>query len=713
MSTRRDFLKTVAAGGTGFALAFHLPVGGRFSFSAEGSSFSPNAFLRISPENLITVVVKHSEMGQGVATSLPMIIADELDADWETVHFRLAGADPAYNHAQYPMQMTGGSSSVSSSFEQMRKAGATARMMLVSAAAKLWEVEPGDCKTEKGHVLHPASNRKLSYGKLAAAAAQETPPPNPVLKSPADFKIIGKPTKRLDAPSKTDGTAVFGMDVMLPDMVYAVVARSPIFGATLKSFDASKAEALKGVHKVFAIKSGVAVVALDYWTAKRGRDLLSIEWDDEGVDRLSTTKMEQEYLALSKEEGLPVKKTGDVVAAFAEGGKTTEASFVFPFLAHAPMEPLNCVAVVREDGCEIWTGTQFQTGEQMTAAALLGIPATKVKVNTTMLGGGFGRRANKDMDFTSEAVQIAKQISPKPVQTIWSREDDIRGGYYRPFYVHRVKAGIDKNGKPHAWDHHIVGQSIMAGTAFEAFAVQKGVDVTSVEGVDNMPYGVANLNVAYHPTKKTVSTLWWRSVGHTHTAFAVETMIDRLAHLAGTDPLKYRLDLLSDHPRHLATLKLAAEKAGWDQPLAEKPGFKRGRGVAVHESFGSVVAEVAEVSVDDGGKVKVDRVVCAVHCGRVVNPLTVEAQMQSAVVYGLTAALYGRITLENGEVQQSNFHDYQALRMNEMPVVETYLVPSDAAPTGVGEPGTPPIAPAVCNAIFAATGKEVNSLPIA
>ena len=682
MSSRRDFFKTVAAGGTGLAVAFHLQGGNRFARAAAAAGpFKPNAFLRITPENVITVVIKHAEMGQGVATSLPMIVAEELDADWQQIQFEFAPAHKDYNHTVFGAMITGGSTSIATSYDQMRHAGATARAMLVAAAAAKWQVDASECSTADSHVIHKATNRKLSYGKLANDAAGMKAPEKVQLKDPKDFKIIGKPTKRLDGRSKTDGTAQFGADVQLPGMLTAVVARAPIFGAKLKTFNADKAMAMKGVKKIFPISSGVAVVAADYWSALKAREELEVTWDETNAPKLTTDEMYTQYKEMSLKPGMVATGKGDAAKALEGKSDAVGGEFFFPFLAHAPMEPLNCVAKVADGACEIWTGTQFQTMDQGVAAQILQIPPEKVKVNTTMLGGGFGRRANIVADFSSEAVQVAKEMSPTPVKVMWSREDDMRGGYYRPMYVHNVKASVDDKGMPHAWHHRIVGQSIIAGTAFESALAANGIDSTSVEGASDLPYNVPNLQVEYHKTEATVPILWWRSVGHTHTAFVVETVLDELAAVKGKDPYEYRMQLLgADHARHKAVLELVAKKAGWGKPLEKKDGWRRGRGLALHESFASVVAQIADVSVSNSGKVVVDKVYCAIHCGRVINPTTVEAQMQSGIVYGLTALLNGKITLNKGHVEQSNFHDYQPLRISEMPVVEAYMVPSDAAP---------------------------------
>ena len=711
--TRRNFLKATAVAGGGLVLGLFLPAGGnRYARAmAPEKPFVPNAFLRIGLDDVITVVVKHSEMGQGVATSLPMIAAEELDADWDQVTFEMAPALPEYNHTAFGAQITGGSTSVSTSYEQMRKAGATAKAMLVAAAAKQWGVDAGSCRTENSYVIHDGSKRRAKYSELATAASSMPVPENAPLKSPKSFKLIGKPVKRLDSPSKTNGTAVYGLDVTLPGLMTAVIARPPVFGSKVASYKAEKALAVKGVKSVVQIHAGVAVLADSYWPAKQGRDLLEITWDEANVPKIDSKEQLAHYNKLADTPGAVAGQRGKADEALSKAKHKVEAEYAFPYLAHAPMEPLNCVAHVKDGSCNIWTGTQFQGGDKLATAAMLGIKPEQVSITTVMLGGGFGRRANKNSDYILEAVELSKKAGV-PVKTVWTREDDVRGGYYRPMYVHKVKAGVDEKGEPSSWVHRIVGQSIMQGTPFEAFMVKDGVDVSSVEGAGDLAYGIPNLQVEYHLTETTVPTLWWRSVGHTHTAFVAETMIDELAVMGKQDPVEMRLKLLEKHPRHKAVLSLAAEKAGWGKKLDAKPGYRRGRGVAVHESFQSVVAQVADISINKEGQVHVDRVVCAIHCGTVINPNTVEAQMQSAIVYGMSAALFGKISMSKGHVDQSNFHDYPVMRISDMPVVEVFIVPADTPPTGVGEPGTPPIAPAICNAIYAATGKRIRSLPI-
>jgi isoquinoline 1-oxidoreductase subunit beta len=702
---RRDFLKLTIGASGGLLIGIYLP-GAASALAAPADEFAPNAFVRIATDGTISVVVNHSEMGQGVYTSLPMLLADELDADWTKVRFEPAPVDPVYNHPIYGVQMTGGSTSTWSSFDQFRKAGAVARAFLVKAAAKEWNVLPASCRTSNGFVIGPKPGMRLSYGHLAPKAALLSPPEDVAMKDPKDFQLIGKPMKRLDTPEKTNGTGVFGIDVNLPGMLVAVVARAPVFGAKLKTFDGAKASAMPGVRKVVAVPSGVAVIADGFWAAKRGRDALRVEWDEGAMADFNSRSQREQYAALAKQGGLVARKEGDAAAALAGAGKKLEAVYEVPYLSHAMMEPLNCVVDLRADSCVIWTGTQFQTGDRMAAAQIAGLKPEQVKLNTTLLGGGFGRRANPAADFVGEAVHVAKAAGA-PVKVIWTREDDMHGGYYRPAYFHALAGCVDENGAPLAWSHHIVGQSIMEGTPFAAF-IKDGIDGTSVEGASDLSYAIPNINVQYHPTKNDVPVLWWRSVGHSHTAFVKEGFFDELCAAGGKDPYQARRALLANHPRERGVLDIVAEKSGWGKPLPAG----RGRGIAVHASFGSFAAHVAEVSVDENGKVRVHRVVCAVDCGRYVNPGIIEAQMEGGAIFGITAALYDELTLAQGRVQQSNFHDYPMLRMNESPEIEVHVVRSDEKPGGIGEPGVPCAAPGVANAIFAATGKRVRKLPI-
>ena len=705
--SRRDFCKASLLG-SGLVLAFSLPRRKAFGQPApSGGSSALNAFLRLDPKGTVTIFVNKSEMGQGVYTSLPMLIAEELEVDWAKIKVEAAPVDPAYNHTQWgPMQGTGGSTSVRSEWDRLRRVGAAARIMLIQAAADTWKVDPAACRAEKGFIIHEGSRRRVSYETLVARASRLKPPQDIPLKDPKDFKIIGQPVKRLDTTEKITGKAVFGIDVKLPGLLTAVVARSPVFGGKVKSFHSEKTKTIPGVKAIVPINSGIAVAANAFWAADLGREALEIEWDEGLLANLNTPAQREEYAILAKKPGAVAARRGNADEALGKAARRLEAEYEVPYLAHACMEPLNCVVDFRGDRCEIWTGTQMQTGDRNAAARILGLNPEQVKLHTTYLGGGFGRRANPAADFVSEAAQIAKVVG-KPIKLIWTREDDLKGGYYRPFWYNRLAAGLDESGKLTAWKHTIVGQSILAGTPLEAM-IRDGVDRTSVEGAHDLPYAVPNLLVDLHSPKTGVPVLWWRSVGHSQTAFVTESFIDEAAYAAGKNPFEFRRALLEKHPRHKAVLELAAEKADWENPL---PAGQT-RGIAVHESFGSFVAQVAEVSVSSSGEIRVHRVVCAVDCGRVVNPDTVAAQMESGIVFGLTAALYGEITFKNGRVEQSNFNNYEMLRLNEMPKVEVHIVPSEEALGGIGEPGVPPIAPALANSIFALTGKRFRRLPI-
>jgi isoquinoline 1-oxidoreductase beta subunit len=565
-------------------------------------------------------------------------------------------------------------------------------------------VKVTEVRAEKGVIIGPGG-RKLAYGQLAQAAARQPVPQSVTLKQPKDFKVIGKPTRRLDSLEKINGRAQFGLDVKRPNLHTALVAHPPVFGARVRSFNADKVKGIAGITHVVQTSNGVAVVAQNFWTAKKGRDALEIDWDLGPNASLSTQTLGREFRATAMTPGMVVKKAGNADALKA-AAKTLVAEYEVPYLAHAPMEPLNCTVEVRDDGAEIWVGSQFQGADQAAAAKTLGLQVAQVKFNTMLAGGGFGRRANPVSDYIVEACEVAKSVRV-PVKVVWTREDDIRGGFYRPMYVHRVEVGLDAQGAIAAWNHAIVGSSIIGGTPFEAMMVKDGVDPTSVEGVSDTPYAIDNMNLALHTVNTGVPVLWWRSVGHSHTAFVMETMIDDVAQAAGKDPLALRRELLAKNPKVKRVLDLAAAKANWGSALPRG----RARGIAVHESFGSICAQVAEVSLD-GNDIRVHKVVAAFDCGLVVNPLTVEAQLQSAIAFGLSAALFGAVTFKDGRVEQSNFHDYRVLRMNEMPLVEVHLVPDGERPTGVGEPGTPPVAPAVANALFALTGKRVRTLPL-
>ncbi len=709
-TSRRDFLKQTALAGGGLVIAFVVPAANRFAHAQETAAaapFVPNAFLRIAADDSITVLLAHSEMGQGIWTSLPMLIAEELDADWSKLRVEHAPAAPAYAHAMFGMQMTGGSSTISSEFDRYRQAGAMARALLVQAAATRLGVAVTDCRTESGKVI--AGEQSLRYGELVDDASKLAAPASVILKEPKDWKLIGKSSRRLDTPEKITGRAGFGIDVRFEGLLTAVVLRAPIFGGSVKSVDSKAAMLVPGVRRVIQVPSGVAVVADHYWAAKLGRDALAVEWEPGPNAGLDSEAMRLQFRELAASEGLQVTQAGDAPAALSAATAVLEAEYVVPYLAHAPMEPLNCTVKIDADACEIWTGTQFQTMDQMVAAQITGLKPEQVRINTTFLGGGFGRRATPVSDFVTEAVHVAKEAGA-PVKTVWSREDDIRGGYYRPMYLHRARVVLGEDGMPSAWDHSIVGQSILAGTPFEPMMVKDGIDGTSIEGVADSAYlkAVANHRVQLHSPRTGIPVLWWRSVGHTHTAFVMETLVDELAQRAGKSPLEYRRQLLKDHPRHLAALNLAAEKIAWD---TSKPLMGRARGIAVHESFGSVVAEIAEVSIERG-QIRVHRVVAAIDCGVAVNPDGVVAQLESAIAFGLGAALYSSLSFKEGRVQESNFHDYRVLRLSEMPLIEAHIVASSAPPSGVGEPGTPPIAPAVANAVAALTGQRLRELPL-
>ncbi len=703
--TRRDFLATTAAAAGGLVIGFWLPGGGKRAFAGppEAGPAALNAFLRIAPDNSVTVLLKHVEMGQGVATSLPMVIAEELDCDWSKVKSEHAPAGAEYAHTAFGMQMTGGSTSTWESFGQLRQAGATARAMLIEAAAQKWGVAAADCRTENGAVI--SGDRKATYGELAEAASKLKAPGKVALKDAKDWKLIGKPVKRLDTPAKVTGQAIYGMDVRRPGMAYAAISRPP-FGAKLKSFDGTQARKVAGVLDVYRLTNSVAVVAKTTWAARTAAGQLEIQWERGEGASLSTPAMKDEYRKLARTKGATAAKKGDAEAALGSG--VIEAEYDMPFQAHASMETLNCTVERGEDSADIWTGTQMPMGDAAAAAKVLGLKPEQVRIHTPYIGGGFGRRASPTSDFVVEACEVAMSWK-SPVQVVWSREDDLRGGFYRPMWLSRMRAKLGAGGKPAAWAHTLVGQSIMAGTPFEGMMVKDGVDGTSVEGAANSPYltSVPDYSVELHSPKSPITTLWWRSVGHSHTGFAVESFIDELAAAAKQDPVEYRRALLAEHPRHLRVLNLATEKFGWGKELPKG----RAAGVAVHESFGSFVCHVAEVSVERN-QIRVHRVVSAIDCGPVVNPDTIEAQIQSGIVYGLTAALKGEITFAAGAVEQSNFHDYPLLRLADMPAVEVHIADSKDPMGGVGEPGVPPIAPAVANAVFALTGKRLRSLPL-
>jgi isoquinoline 1-oxidoreductase beta subunit len=715
-STRRDFLKGAGnLGAVALTIGFTWSGATRRAFGAPGAaiagaSFTPNAFLRIGADNSVTVIAKHVELGQGAYTGIATIVAEELDADWKLVRVESAPADAKRyaNLAFGTLQGTGGSSAMANSWNQLREAGGKARAVLLAAAAKEWKVPTAELTVEQGTVYHAGKQRRAAFGALVATAATLPIPETVQLKDPKDFKLIGHHAPRVDAAAKSDGTAQFTIDVVLPGMLVALLKRPPLFGATVKSFDAAPAGAVPGVVKVVQVPGGVAVIAKGFWAAKQGRDALKIEWDDSKAEKRSSAAILDEYRKLAGQPGLPARKDGDAAQAIQNASRKVSATYEFPYLAHAPMEPLDAVVKLSANACEIWAGDQFQTVDQANAARTAGLDPSQVSIHTLYAGGSFGRRANPGSDYIVEAVSIAKAYGADgtPIKLQWTREDDLHGGLYRPMYVHKLQAGLNDQGALIGWHHVIVGQSIVADTPFSGL-IKDGIDGTSVEGAANLPYAIPNVAVDLSTTKTGVPVLWWRVVGSSHTAFAVEAFIDEVAHAAGQDGFTFRRKLLDQHPRMKAVLELAADKAGWGTPLP--PG--KGRGIAVAEAFKTFVAQVAEVSVDKDGQVKVDRVVCAVDCGTPINPDIIAAQMEGGIGFGLGAVLYGAITLKDGRIEQDNFNAYRVLRMSEMPKVEVHIVPSAEPPTGVGEPGVAPVGPAVANAIFAATGKRSYVLP--
>jgi len=713
MPSRRGFLKGAAAVGVGLVIDFRLEPAGAQATSPAPSVLAPNAFVRIAPDNTVTIVAKHLEMGQGVHTGLATLLAEELDADWSQIRVEAAPADAKrYNNLAWgplvSVQSTGGSTSIRNSWEQLRQAGATARAMLVAAAAQRWGVPAAEITVDRGVVAHAASGRRASFGELAADAARQTPPAKVQLKDPKDFKLIGRHAPRVDSRPKTDGSAVYTLDVQRPNMLTAVIARPPRFGATVRSFDATAARRVNGVTDVVQVPSGVAVVAKGTWAAIKGRRALRIDWDESNAERRGTEELYAHYRTLAVQPGAVAHWLGDVPAAMKGAARVLEAVYEFPYLAHTPMETLDCVVELGPDRCDIWMGSQAPTLDHSTIASAVGLSPSKVHLHTMLAGGSFGRRTTARSELVLEAASVVKALGgARTVKLVWTREDDVQGGFYRPLYTHRLLGGLDAAGNIVAWEHRIVGQSIVAGTPLAPLRIRGRVDLTSVEGAANLPYAIPNMLVDLHSPTVGIPVLWWRAVGSTHTAYSTEAFLDELARAAGRDPLDVRRAMLGGHPRHRGALDLAARQAGWGQPLPAG----RARGVAVHECFGSVVAEVAEVSRGPDGLPRVERVVCAVDCGIAVNPDVVRAQMEGSIGFGLGSALWSEITVVDGRVQESNFHDFRILRIDEMPRVEVHIVPSAAPPTGVGEPGVPPIAPAVANAWLALTGQPIRRLP--
>ncbi len=692
MSTnRRDFLKVSTAVSGGLMLGFWLPE--KSPLGAQTPSVKRlNAFIHIAPDDTVTFQIHKAEMGQGTVTSLPQLLAEELDCDWKHIRTEFPGVEPEYG----PVMGVYGSLSIRTTWQPLRRAGAAARAMLVEAAAKQWTVDASQCRTENSFVINTVTNARLSYGSLADAASKIPPPANPALKDPAKFRLIGTSPKRLDTAGKVNGKTGFGIDVRRPGMLYATLLRCPVFGGKAASFDASKAKAVPGVKQVVEISNGIAVVADNTWSAMEGRKVLEVKWNEGPRAINSTASLRKMFADLAAKPGAVARNEGDASAALTAASKKIEAVYEAPYLAHATMEPLNCVAEVRPDGCDVWASTQIQSAARDIAAMITGLPKEKVKIHTQYLGGGFGRRGGAD--FIGEGVEIAKAVNA-PVKLTWTREDDMQHDTYRPGSYTKFAAALGADGMPSAWTARVACQSFQG--------LRNGVDGAAVEGVVDVPYAVPNIHVDYHNPDTGIPCSYWRSVGYSHNTFFTESFIDEVAHLAGKDPVEFRRALLQSKPRLLGVLNLAAEKANWGKPLAAG----RYRGVAIVNNIGSYNAQIAEVSFEKG-KIKVHHIVCAVDCGIVVNPAIVEAQIQSGIVYGLSAALKQAITFERGRVQQANFNTYDPLRIDEMPVVEVHLVKSTEAPGGIGEASTPTVGPAVANALFAATGKRVRVLPI-
>jgi isoquinoline 1-oxidoreductase subunit beta len=701
--SRRRFLQAGAASGGGLLLSLSLPLS---KGAAEAEAFAPNAFIRVGSDGQIVMTMPYVEMGQGTYTSIPMLIAEELEVDLTQV--RLEHAPPNEKLYGNPLlggvQATGNSNAIRASWKSLREAGAIARTMLVEAAAKRWNVDPASCRAQSGEVLHPSTGRKLKYGEVAADAAQMPVPGSVPLKRPEDFKLIGTPAKRLDAPAKVNGTAVYGIDVRPSGVKIATLLQSPVFGGRVKSMDDMAAKAVKGVRQIVRLDDAVAVVADHMGAAKKGLAALVIEWDDGPHAKLNMKEIAEELEKATLNSGPVAQNIGDVDKALASAGTKVEATYELPFLAHAAMEPMNCTVHVRKDGCEVWVGSQAVARVQAAAAKTAGLPLDKVVVHNHLIGGGFGRRL--EVDGVIRAVQIAQQVDG-PVKVVWTREEDIQHDMYRPYWFDRMSAGLDEKGKPVAWNHRFAGSSVIARWLPPAF--NNGLDPDTTEGAINLVYALPNMRVEYMRVEPPgIPTAFWRSVGPSHNVFVTESFIDELAAAAKQDPVAYRLALLDKSPRAKAVLELAAQKAGWGQPLPQRVG----RGVSVQFAFATYMAHVAEVEVSKDGTVRVRRVVCAVDCGTVVNPDTVRAQLEGAIIFGITAALYGEITLKNGRVEQANFDTYQILRINEAPVIDVHIVQSSEPPGGIGEPGTSAIVPAVTSAIFAATGKRLRKLPI-
>lgn len=687
---RRTFLKAGAATAGGLLVSFYVPE--RSKLAAATTDAKLNAYVHVGSDDSVTLFIHKAEMGQGTVTSLSMLLAEELECDWNKIRTEFPGVSPEYG----PYQGVVGSMSIRTSWVSLRKAGAAAREMLVQAAAQRWGVGKSRCRAENNTVVNTDTNARLSYGSLADAAAKLPVPSSVALKDPSQFRLIGQPTKRLDTHDKVNGRAMFGIDVRVPGMMHAVVERSPVFGGKVASFDSSNSKAIPGVKDVVRISNGVAVIADNTWSALEGRRVLQVKWDEGPVASINSAGISQDFVAHAQQPGAVARKNGDAAAALQTAAKKVEAVYETPFLAHAPMEPLNCVAHVRADACEVWASTQGQTAAREAAVQITGLESDKVQVHTKYMGGGFGRRARAD--YVAEAVEVSKAAGV-PVQLTWSREDDLQQDFYRPAAYGRFTAGLDAEGWPVALQARLICPPFGG--------LSNGVARTGVEGVVDLLYAIPNVLVDYHALDPGIPVSYWRSVGYSQNTFFAESFIDELAVAGGKNPVELRLHLLANSPRLRAALELAADKAGWGKPLPAG----HGRGIAVVNNVGSFTAQVAEASVDRG-KLRVHRVVCAVDCGYAVNPSGIEQQIRSGIVFGLSAALKGGITIDRGRVQQQNFHQYDVLRMEEMPAIEVHIVPSKNNPGGIGEAGTPGIAPAVANAIFAATGKRVRRLPI-
>jgi isoquinoline 1-oxidoreductase beta subunit len=705
-TSRRDFLKIGAAAGGGMMLSLSLPIAGSDAQPAAAGGFEPNAFIRIAGNGQVTMVMPYVEMGQGTYTAIPMLIAEELEVELKQVRLEHAPPNPKLygNPVLGGEQVTGNSSAIRAAWQPLRQAGAVARAMLVAAAAKRWNVDPSSCRAQGGEILHAATGKKLKYGEIAADAAKMPVPKDVALKLPMDFKLIGTPAKRLDTPAKVNGAAVYGIDVRPPGVKIATLAQSPVFGGRVKSVDDAAAKKVKGVRQVVRLDDAVAVVADHMGAAKKGLAALKIEWEDGPHAKLATADIVTELETATLKPGPVAQNIGDVEKALAGATIKVEAIYQVPFLAHAALEPMNCTVHLRKDGCEIWMGTQVLARVHAAAAKTAGLPLDKVLVHNHLLGGGFGRRL--EVDGIVRAVEIAKQVDG-PVKVVWTREEDIQHDMYRPAFVDRLSAGLDASGKPVAWNNRFAGSSVIARWAPPWF--NNGLDPDTTEGAIDLVYGFPNLHVEYVQVEPPgIPTAFWRSVGPSHNVFVTESFIDELAAAAKQDAVAYRRQLLDKNPRARAVLDLVAEKAGWGQKLPDRVG----QGVSLQFAFASYMAHVAEVQVAKDGSVRVRRVVCAVDCGSIVNPDTVRAQLEGAVIFGITAALYGAITLKDGRVEQANFDSYQMLRIDEAPAIEVHLVQNTEAPGGIGEPGTSAIVPAVANAIFAATGKRLRKMPV-